>query len=122
MPIPARRAMPMRASSYLGLLACLLLGGGPAMADAPRTGPYQTSFDQITPLAGGLEVVKRMYHPMAYAEKVAKYNPPEGQVIDPTREHWQVYVPEDYDGSRPYGVLVWVAPWDDLGVPSGWEG
>ena len=50
-----------------------------------------------------------------------RYHPPEGQVIDPAQEQWQVYVPEDYDGSTPYGVLVWVAPWDVLGIPSGWQ-
>ena len=62
-----------------------------------------------------------MLHPLAYAQNVARYHPPEGQVIDPAQEHWQVYVPEDYDGSTPYGVLVWVPPWDVLGIPSGWQ-
>lgn len=100
------------------LLACL---ASTASADAPRTGSYQTSFDQTTPLAGGIEIFKRMLHPLAYAQKVAEYRPPEDQVIDPAKERWQVYVPEDYDGSKPYGVLVWVAPWDALGIPSGWQ-
>lgn len=103
------------------LAICLLLAFAPALADAPRTGAYQTSFDQTTLLAGGIEVFKRMLHPMAYAEKVAEYHPPEGQVIDPAKEHWQVYVPEDYDGSTPYGVLVWVSPGDGIGIPFGWQ-
>ena len=111
----------MRAVLSLGCLACLLLGSGPVFADAPRTGAYQTTFDQITPLAGGVEIFKRMLHPMAYERERAKYLPSEEQVIDPTKEHWQVYVPEDYDGSTPYGVLVWVAPWDAIGIPSGWQ-
>jgi hypothetical protein len=103
------------------LLVCLALGSMPALADTPGTGSYQTTFDQTTPLAGGIEVFKRLVHPMAYDQKVAEYHPSEGQVIDPAREHWQVYVPEDYDASKPYGVLVWVAPWDELGIPSGWQ-
>lgn len=103
------------------LMAGLLLVSVPAAADTPRTGAYQTSFDQATPLAGGVEIFKRMLHPLAYEQKLAEYHPPVGQVIDPAREHWQVYVPEDYDGGTPYGVLVWVAPWDALGIPSGWQ-
>ncbi len=110
-----------RASSFICLMSCLLLAASPALADAPRTGSYQTTFDQTTPLAGGIEIFRRMLHPLAYAQNVARYHPPEGQVIDPAREHWQVYVPEDYDGSTPYGVLVWVPPWDVLGIPSGWQ-
>lgn len=103
------------------LMACLLLASMPASADTPRTGAYQTTFDQTTPLAGGVEIFKRMLHPMAYERETARYHPPIGQVIDPAQEHWQVYVPEDYDGSTPYGVLVWVAPWDVLGIPPGWQ-
>lgn len=103
------------------LMACLLLASLSASAEAPRTGAYQTSFDQTTPLASGVEIFKRMLHPLAYEQEMARDHPPEEQVIDPTREHWQVYVPEDYDGSTPYGVLVWVAPWDALGIPSGWQ-
>lgn len=109
--------------SAAGIALCLLLAclAPTASADPPRTGSYQTSFDQTTPLAGGIEMFKRMLHPLAYAQKVAEYNPLQDQVIDPAKERWQVYVPEDYDGSTPYGVLVWVAPWDVLGIPSGWQ-
>ena len=111
----------MRYAYRAFLMGCLLLAPLSASAEAPRTGAYQTSFDQTTPLAGGIEIFKRMLHPAAYAEKIAEYRPPEGQVIDPAQEHWQVYVPADYDGSTPYGVLVWVPPWDVLGIPSGWQ-
>lgn len=112
----------LRVSSPMWPMLCMLLVTTPAaLADAPRTGNYQTTFDQTTPLAGGVEIFKRMLHPMSYAQKIAEYNPPAGQVIDPVKEHWQVYVPEDYDGSIPYGVLVWVAPWDELGIPPGWQ-
>ena len=46
-------------------ILCLLLAVPPAViADAPRTGSYQTSFDQTTPLAGGIEIFKRMLHPL----------------------------------------------------------
>lgn len=93
-----------------------------AHADAPRTGIYRTSFDQTTPLAGGVEVFKRTLHPMALADKLAQYNPPTGSTIDPTQETWQIYVPEDYDGNMPYGVLVWVDPWDGAAFPNGWQG
>lgn len=111
-----------RTYSVLGVLLAGCLGSAPARADAPRTGAYKTPFDQTTPLAGGTEVFKRLLHPMALADKLAEYNPPTGSPIDPAQESWQVYVPEDYDGSKPYGVLVWVDPWDASAFPNGWQG
>jgi len=105
----------------LSIFSCLLCAP-PALADPPPTGLYETSFDATTPLADIGEVFKRMLHPMEYAERMAEYHSPTGQVIDPSQEHWQVYVPEGYDGSRPYGVLVWIDPWDGSHFPTSWRG
>jgi len=47
--------------------------------------------------------------------------PAPGQSITPSAETWHVFVPEDYSGSEPYGVLVWISPSDDGALPGGWQ-
>ncbi|MGB9430121.1 MAG: hypothetical protein WCC11_09675 [Gammaproteobacteria bacterium] len=94
----------------------------PAHAGSRRTGLYETGFDQTTPLADIGEVLRRTLPAPVYAGYVAKRDLPSGQVITPANETWQVYVPGDYDGTKPCGVLVWVEPMDTLRFPSGWQG
>lgn len=101
---------------------CLFLLALGARADAPRTGLYVTSFTQTTPLAEQREVAERMLHRIVYDQYLAAGSLPSGQSIDPAKESWHVYVPEGYTGKEPYGVLVWVAPYDTGQPPSGWQG
>ncbi|HEX4300551.1 MAG TPA: PHB depolymerase family esterase [Gammaproteobacteria bacterium] len=101
------------------LLAVLWLPA--AVADAPRTGEFGTSFTQTTPLADGGEVLKRLLHPLVYDQWQAAGRIKPGQTIDPTQETWQVYVPSDYDGSQAYGVLVWVSWGPDGRMEGNWR-
>ena len=80
-------------------------------ADAPRSGSFTVSFSQTTPLADGHEV----------SERLGMGSLPPGQTLIPADESWHVYVPEDYSGSAPYGVLVWVSPSDSGELPAGWQ-
>lgn len=84
------------------------MAGGVA---APRTGAFTVSFTATTPLAGTHEVAGRL--------GMEDFGP--GQTIVPSGESWHVYVPDDYTGSEPYGVLVWVSPSDSGELPSGWQ-
>lgn len=95
---------------------------GAAAPVSVRTGLYLTSFNQTTPLADIGEVLRRTLPAPTYDSYLAKNDLPTGQVINPADEQWQVYVPENYDGNKPYGVLVWVAPQDALEFPAGWRG
>lgn len=107
----------------LGATACAgrALAQSPTRAIPDRTGLYETSFNETTPLADIGEVLKRALPAQKYAELVGRHALPSGQVIEPAKETWQVYVP-DADASKPYGVLVWVEPMDTLRFPSGWRG
>ena len=87
----------------------------------PRTGEYQTAFSLITPLAEGDELARRSLHGLDYAALAAQHGLPSGPLVDPTKERWDVYVPKSYDGSKPYGVLVWVHPGDQADLPYGWN-
>lgn len=112
----------MQRAPLLMLAACFCLLSLGARADAPRTGAYITSFTQTTPLAEQREVAERMLHRIVYEEDLAAGSLPAGQSVDPAKESWHVYVPEGYTGKEPYGVLVWVAPYDSGEIPYGWQG
>lgn len=103
------------------LAVFFLLMATVALSDGPRTGLFSTSFTQTTPLADGDEVAHRLLHRIVYEEQRSKNQVLAGQTIDPSKESWQVYVPEDYTGSEPYGVLVWVSPFDSGRLPDGWR-
>ena len=89
----------------------MLLGSAPAAADTPRTGTFITSFAQTTPLAAPQEVAARLGLP----------DPGSVAGITPSEESWHVYVPEEYDGTQPYGVLVWISPFESGELPTGWQ-
>ena len=39
---------------------------------------------------------------------------------DPATDTYQIYVPPAYDGSEPYGLLVYINPGDPANLPSEW--
>jgi dienelactone hydrolase len=109
---------------YMKALPLLLLGLfwlPAANADAPRTGSFAVSFYQTTPLADAAEVLKRLLHPLVYNEWQAAGRIKPGQTILPSQESWRVYVPPDYDGSQPYGVLVWISPGEGGQMEEDWQ-
>lgn len=105
----------------LPLLLLGLLWHPAAGADAPRTGSFAVTFTLTTPLADGAEVLKRLLHPLVYDRWQAAGRVKPGQTIDPSQESWRVYVPPDYDGSQPYGVLVWISPGEGGQMEENWE-
>lgn len=114
----------MRGKGLQALALAASLAGMPvlAAADAPRTGSFATSFTESTPLAEQREVAQRLLHRIVYEQQLAAGTLPAGRSIDPTKESWHVYVPESYKGDEPYGVLVWVAPYDTGEMFFGWQG
>ncbi|HSC47695.1 MAG TPA: hypothetical protein VLG68_06395 [Gammaproteobacteria bacterium] len=103
------------AASLLYLLPALAIVAG------PRTGAFTMSFTQTTSLADGDEIAHRMLHRIVYEDRRSNHEVLAGQSIDPTKESWQVYVPESYTGAEAYGVLVWVSPFDSGRLPDGWR-
>lgn len=98
-------------TARLFALACLSLFSVAAAADVLRTGTFITSFIQATPLAAPREVAKRL----------GMTDPGPVPGITPSAENWHVYVPEDYDGTKSYGVMVWISPSDSGELPGGWR-
>lgn len=64
----------------------------------PQTGRFTARFAERSPLSTVAEVTARF--------RVELANPPTDYVI--TDELFEVYVPPAYNGSEPYGLLVWI--------------
>lgn len=101
--------LPMRSTLIL-----LLIVGGVAGADAPRTGRYTTTFSEHSPMSTWAMFVERMG---------ALYNLAKDQA-EPTdanyalaQEPYDIYVPKSYDGSVPYGLIAYVNSGDGGGPP-----
>lgn len=107
-------------SMFVVLLACTA-----EAAEAPRTGSFSTSFETAAPYAKANVVMQRMMlgdtfraSVQAAAEQGVNLN---AHTVNPSKETWDVYVPSDYDGSQPFGVLVWIAADPAMEVPGGWK-
>ncbi len=77
------------------------------------------TYAEYSPLSRSLEVARRTLSPLANAEigRVSAQVRP--QAIDLAQERFTTYVP----AQRPpqgYGLLVFIAPWEDARVPLGW--
>lgn len=105
-------------AALAGLLALLAAHADPP---APRAGEYQTAFSTFMPLAEGGELARRSMDQIDYAALAAQNGLPSGPLVDPAKERWDVYIPGSYDGSEPYGVLVWVHPGDRADLPYRWN-
>jgi hypothetical protein len=82
-----------------------------ASAAGPTTrGAFHITFDQQSPLSP-IEAQNKRHH--------IKIEPDERYKI--ADESFEMYVPEDCDGSKPYGLLVWVNAGDRGSIPHPWE-
>lgn len=90
------RVGPSRIGVALGLIA---LFAGSVSSAAPRTGAFDVTFTERAKSSGMRGIASRFK-----AELPVDY--------DLSEERFQVYVPESYDGSTPFGVFVWISPMD----------
>lgn len=80
-------------------------------ADGPRVGRYSTTFTERSPLSTVSAVTERF--------RVQLGNPPDDYVL--VNESFWVYVPEMYDGSEPYGLVVWINAGKHGGPPEHYQ-
>jgi dienelactone hydrolase len=80
------------------------------------------TFADRTPLASNGELIERLFSPFAAADLARKNDAATlaAQPIDPGHEKFGLYVPAQKP-AKGYGLLVWVSPLDDAGMPPGWE-
>ena len=103
--------------SILGLL-CLLIPAAlsiAAHADAVRTGRLRLQFTNRSPLSDTETLSQRT----GWAAEGMRKNhiDPDYKLAD---ESFELYVPADYDGKKPFGLLVWVSASPFGGPPDKW--
>ena len=103
---------------FLGLLAAGTIAATPGDIAKFKA----VTFADRTPLATNGELIRRLFSPFA-ADDLAKENDPAtlaAQPIDPKDEKFGLYVPSQKP-AKGYGLLVWVSPLDEAGMPPGWH-
>jgi predicted esterase len=99
---------------------------------APAVGGQQAAtgllsdvvFDRYSPLTSNTELVRRLLSPLAGAQIEANLESSKQrlieQSIDLSAERFVIYVPARAPPAG-YGLLVFLPPWQDARVPSGWQ-
>lgn len=108
-----------------GLFLDCAVAQGPVAAQYPRGAVQQVVFTQYSPLFANAEILRRLLSPLAQEavrdslarshEALAPY------AIDLAKERFLVYVPSGTPSTpRGFALLVFVPPWDQARLPSGW--
>jgi len=105
-----------RAALTAGILALSL----PFGASAPLSPGLHTSvvLDQVSPLSGTAELVRRTFYPLM-AQQMTGGASLAGQPIQIAQERFLVYVPA-HKPPEGYALLVFVPPWEKPMLPPGW--
>src|SRR4051794_27648631 len=96
---------PVWLVSILVGIAALSIG---TSADAPKTGDFETTFTQRSPLSEKKELLNRLAHKNADDYDLASLP-------------FLVYVPTDYDAANAYGVIAWINHKDVSETPPKWK-
>jgi dienelactone hydrolase len=80
------------------------------------------TFAERTPLASNGELIRRLFSPFAAADLATRNDAAtlDAQPIDPRHEKFGLYVPAQKP-AKGYGLLVWVSPLDEAGMPPDWH-
>ena len=106
-------------------LGAALAAALPGTAATPTTGPQrETVFTDYSPLSASTELVRRLLSPLAAAQVQSMLARSTErlieQSIDLSAERFVLYVPPVAPPAG-YALLVFVAPWRDAWLPTGWE-
>jgi len=103
-----------------------ILGLVMACAGSTGTARNEVTFTAYSPLARNEEIARRALSPLTYRRLhealAARHDALADQTIDLARERFDLYIPGGPPPARGYGLLVYVAPWDDATQPQRWRG
>jgi hypothetical protein len=114
--------MSPQLSRSLLALAWLVLPAAAVAAEGanPQTGSFQVHVPQRSKNSDMVSLCARLgWGTRAQLEAAAKKNGTETD-YDLSNESFEVFVPDDYDGKEPYGLIVWISPGGSGGVHRQW--
>lgn len=104
-PPPAAEQVP---GTVNGTDPILQPGFEPAAVEPGRPGKFRVAFAERSPWSS-LELYRERLG--VSQEEIDEYDPGGGR-YDLAAERFDIYVPAAYNGSEPYGLLVWISPVD----------
>jgi pimeloyl-ACP methyl ester carboxylesterase len=124
------RTAPPRPRRRAGALGLLALGLGTACAQA--TGPVRPPghlledvvFTEYSPLSRNVEIARRMLTPLTFRaveRELARGQGLRDQPVDLAEERFAVYVPGGAPPPSGYGLLVYIAPWEEATKVQRWR-
>lgn len=88
----------------------ILMTPTPKPGDNPDSGKQRIIFQEHHPLTKDKEMTRRTGIRMGAGPKA-------GYFYDIQDESFELYVPPDYDGSEPYGLIVWISAGQSGSIP-----
>lgn len=114
----ARRYRNTRAALRVVLAAGACLGHASA-ADSGLT--QNVTFTDYSPLSRSAELARRFFTPLSYQGIASHFEGVGEQPVDLAQEKFVVYVPGGEPPKDGYGLLVFIPPWPQAGLPNGWS-
>lgn len=93
-------------------LVCFVVGG--AVVGEVRTGGFEAVFTERWPHSSVRHVLRRMQQELPAGSAA-------GLDYRIDEQTYSVYVPSDYSGDVPYGLVVWVSSGEKGDMPEGWS-
>lgn len=120
----APRALNWRMRWNSAFLTCLLLLPPSLWAAEPIGLRETTVFSESSPFSSNIELSKRSLSPITadtlFANLAKEHKRMADQPLVPDQEHFILYVPPVMP-PQGYGLLVFVGPWEEAKLPSGWS-
>ena len=106
-----RRTTPCR----IALLVSLIITSICAAEDAVQTGDVALTFKQKSAWSDPVKLARRGGWPLDALRREADTS------YDLANETFAVYIPADYDGDKPFGLVVWINAGPTGDIPADWK-
>jgi pimeloyl-ACP methyl ester carboxylesterase len=105
--------------------ALLLLIACAQAPSIPGTAQDDVVFTRYSPLSSNAEIARRVLTPLTNRRGqealAASGKEMQEQPVDLVKERFSIYVPGGAPPKEGYGLLVWVAPWEEATKPRAWR-
>ena len=105
----------MRGISLILLAFCGCLACSGDAEETAKTDDVSLTFTEKSPLSDPIKITKRTGWSLETIKKQVDPN------YELSAESFSAYVPEDYDGSKPFGLFVWINAGPKGDIPSAWK-
>lgn len=95
----------------------------PAPLDNPDPSPYRSALIEST-AAKAVSPIKQsggFFYSFSQPPKIHRKNPDVDYTFSMDKEKFYIYVPKNYDGTKPFGLVAFINSRDAVEIPWGWD-